>query len=94
MLCTQAGSTCSASYTHEVLRCWHLMQFGRSPEHLTLESRQGMQDRNVRLRLMPTTGSYAVLGLFAAVETPPFCTQSSCSLSQFRQPFGRSSHLT
>lgn len=57
MLCTQAGSLCSASYTHVVRRCWHLVHVGRSPEHLTLESLQGTQDLNVRFRLIPTTGS-------------------------------------
>ena len=74
MLCTQAGSLCSASYTHVVRRCWHLVQVGRSPEHFTFESLHGMQDRKVRFLLIPTTGSYAVFGLFAvaAAETLPF----------------------
>jgi hypothetical protein len=94
MLCTQAGSFASASYTHDVRRCEQRLHFGRSPEHLTLDSRQGTQDRNVRFRLIPMTGSTAVPGLCTADAIRPFCTQSNCSLSQLRQPFGRSSHLT
>jgi len=77
MLCTHAGSFDSASYTHDVRRCEHRLHLGRSPEHLTLDSRQGTQDRNVRFRLMPMTGSTAVPGLFTADAIWPFCTQSN-----------------
>jgi len=79
---------------HEVRRCEHRLHFGLSPEHLTLDSRHGTQDRKVRFRLMPMMGSIVVPGLFTAEATKPFCTQSNCSLSQLRQPFARSSHLT
>lgn len=94
ILCTHAGSFVSASYTQLVRLCEHRLHFGRSPEHFTFDSRQGTQDRNVRLRLMPMMGSTAVPGRFTADAIWPFCTQSSCSRSQLRQPLVRSSHLT
>lgn len=93
MLCTQAGSLVSASYTHAVIRCAQRVHVGRSPEHLTFESRQATQERKVRFRLMPR-GSSAALDLFTPEVRPPFWTQFNCSLSQFKHPSGRSSHLT
>lgn len=71
ILCTQAGSLVSASYTQAVLRCAHRAHVGLSPEHLTFESRHATQERNVRFRLMPR-GSSAALDLFIPVVRAPF----------------------
>ena len=93
ILWTQAGSLVSASYTQAANRPAHRPQVGLSPEHLTFESRHDTQERNVRLRFIPS-GSRAALGLFAPEVSAPFCTQPNCSRSQLRHPSGRSSHLT
>ena len=93
ILWTQAGSLVSASYTQAAVRPTHRPQVGLSPEHLTFESRQDTQERKVSLRFI-SSGSRAVLGLFAPEVSAPFCTQPNCSLSQLRHPSGRSSHLT
>jgi hypothetical protein len=76
ILCTQAGSFVSASYTHAVIRCAQRVHVGRSPEHLTFESRQATHERNVRFRLMPSCSSPA-LDLLTPAVRPPFWTQLS-----------------
>lgn len=95
MLCTQAGSATSASNRHVVCLCLHLEHTGLSPEHLILLWRHGTHTRNVRFRLIPVMAREP--SLLSKTGVPPFAgcwTQFNCRRSQFKQPFGRSSHLT
>lgn len=80
----------------------HREHSGRAPEHLALEARHCAQDRNVRLRLTPTsprgesdTREALVSSDFAGVTlVPSTFWHSRCSRSQFRQMSGLSSHFT